>query len=359
MYALIMAGGAGTRLWPVSRRANPKQLLDLIGDQTLLQNTFRRVRRGFKPKQVFLATNERYLPAIRKQLPGILKSNYLSEPTARDLGPALCLSAMRLLKRDPKASFVTIWSDHFIRNVEGFHKTLRSAELLLKDHPGAVVAIGVAPQYPHPGFGHLLLGKPLRGQSGGDYEVRRFVRKPTAAQVKRFMATGQCLWNTGYFVHRASTVLDLCRRFMPAAYRVLKKIEPAIGTPKERAAVARYYPTVPKFDLELEAFVKLSGRQLLACRGSFDWIDVGSWRVLKNVQSAAGENLTKGRALITHGDGNLVYNYEGKLVAVFGLSDTVVVNTKDALLVTTKHESERIKDLVREIERDQKLARYL
>lgn len=353
-----MAGGSGTRLWPVSRRANPKQLLDLIGEQTLLQNTFHRVRRGFRPKQIFLATNERYLPAIRSQLVGIPKGHYFLEPTARDLGPALCLSAMRLQKRDPEASFVTIWSDHFIRNVGGFHKTLKSAESLLKDHPGAVVAIGVAPQYPHPGFGHLLLGKPLKGR-GGDCEVKRFVRKPTAAQVKHFMTTGRCLWNTGYFVHRASTVLDLCRRFAPEAYQVLKKVEPAIGTTKERAVVARYYPTVPKFDLELEAFTKLSGQQLLACRGNFDWIDVGSWRILKNVQSATGENLTKGKVLITHGDGNLVYNYEGKLVAVFGLSDAVVVNTKDALLVTTKHESERIKDLVREIERNSKLARYL
>ncbi len=360
MYALIMAGGSGTRLWPVSRKSKPKQLLGLIGKQTLLQSTFRRIRKGFPPKKIMLSTGERYASAIRGQLPGVPKSNYLLEPCARDLGPALCLSAMRLLKRDRNATFVTIWSDHHIQNVTGFHRTLRAAERIVGEHPGAIVAIGVAPQYPHPGFGHLELGKPLDPRRGnGRYEVRRFIRKPTAKEATAMTASGRCLWNTGYFVCRADTVVALCRRYAPSAYRVLKQIEPHLGTSRERAAVARLYPKVPKFDLEQEAFVKLSGKQLLAVRGDFDWIDIGSWKILKDVQSASGENLTLGNVTVAEGEDNLVYNYEPKLVALYGLSDVVVVNTGDALLVTTKHESEKIKDLIKEIEKQKRLERYL
>lgn len=368
LSALIVAGGSGSRLWPASRQHQPKQLMGFLGKQTLLQNTFARLRKGFSIQDIFVATGAHYADAIRKQLPQIPPAHVFLEPARRDIGPALGLAALQLHHKNPAACFVTAWSDHFIKKEASFIESVNAAHELLGKFPNHIIAIGALPQYPHTGFRYIQIDKPLyylpagKSKKGGGqikaYAVKSFKDKPNAETAKRYFNSGQYFWNTGYFVMRAETILSLYKKYLPKVYALLMKIKPALGTPQEQKVIGELYPLMPKVDFEQAIIVKLK-KELLMLPANFDWIDVGSWRVIKDVLSSPNENLIYGETLVHESKGNLIYNYEDKLVSAVGLENLIIVNTADALLIANKNDSEKIKELVEKLKQEKKFEKYL
>jgi mannose-1-phosphate guanylyltransferase len=358
MYALIMAGGSGTRLWPVSRKKTPKQLLKLIGDRTLLEHTFRRLSKGFSSKEIFIATTRQYASHVRMQLPKISKSHYSIEPALKDRGPAIGLAALIMNHHDPDSSFVTAWADHFIKDEDAYFKTLNEAEKYLHSNPTAFLTIGAKPTYPHTGLGYIEQGSLLKNKSGLEvYNVKQFKEKPDLKTAEKFLKSGKFLWNTGYFICKTSTLLSLYQKHLPEIYGLLMQIKPFLGTKKQQTAINKYYSQMPKVDIERGLIEKLDNIAVLPAR--FDWADIGSWKIIKDVLSIEEENLTHGNVTTHNTKKSLIYNYESKLVAVVGAEDLVIINTKDALVIAPKHRSEEIKELVKKIEADKKLKKYL
>lgn len=366
MLALIVAGGSGTRLWPVSRKRSPKQLLKLVDDKTLLENTFGRLSKGFSRQQIFIATTRQHAAAVSKQLPGVPKANYSIEPVLKDRGPAIALAALIMHHKNPKASFVTAWADHYINNESAYFATLKIAENFLHKHPEYFLTIGVKPTYAHTGFGYIKMGSVLRhsprtkdqkGQNGGVYHALAFKEKPELKLAEKFVKSGHYLWNTGYFVCRVDTLLDLYKQHQPQIYAVLMKIKPFIGTAKQQVAINKFYPLMPHADIEKNLIEKLA--KVAVVPAGFSWADIGSWKIVKDVLSKERDNLTHGNVTAHDTTKSLIYNYEDKLVAVVGAEDLVVINTKDALLIAPKGKSEEIKELVKKLGADKKLKKYL
>lgn len=354
MYALIMAGGSGTRLWPVSRKKQPKQLLKLVGNKTLLENTFARLLKGFLPSEVFVATTSQHASAIQKQLKKIPAQNYSVEPVLKDRGPAIALAALLIRHKNPTAIFVTAWSDHYIKDEVAYFEALKTAEKFLHKNPDYFLTIGAKPTYPHTGFGYIEQGKSL---GSGVYNVNSFKEKPDLKTAEKFLKNGKFFWNTGYFVCRADTILKLYQKQQPEIYKVLMLIKPFVGTKNQQSAINKFYPQMPAVDIEKGLIEKLSKVAMVPAK--FDWADIGSWKIIKDVLSKEQDNLTLGKVVLNDTKRSLVYNYDNKLVAVTGLEDMVVINTKEILLVVPKYKSEEIKQLVKKLQDDKKLEKYL
>lgn len=361
MNILIFAGGSGTRLWPASRKSSPKQLLKLIGDKTLLQNTYDRCLDWVDKKQVYIATLSEYKSAVKKQLPSIPDKHYSLEPVLRDRGPAIGLAALIMHHDDPKSSFMTMWSDHNIIESKGyFKKLLVNAEKYLNENPAATLTIGVKPTFPHTGFGYIKKGKKIVNKYGLPLStVSSFVEKPKKAQAEKFLSSGQYLWNSGYFIWKTATILDLYKQHLPEVYKILKKIEPHLGTKNQQKAIDQWYLKMPKVEVEQGILEKVKNN-IVTIEASFDWIDVGSWKVIKDLQSKEGLNVSQGLHIEHDTKNSLVYNYNPKqLVTSLGTQNLVVVVTEDAILIADKDNSVELKQLIAKIKLDPKLKKFL
>lgn len=361
MNILIFAGGSGTRLWPVSRKSKPKQLLSLINEKTLLQNTYERSLSWTKPNNIYIATLASYKPSIKKQLPRIADSHYSLEPVLRDRGPAIGLAALIMHHHDPNSTFMTMWSDHEINEPKGyFKKLLTNIEKYLNQNPEATITVGIKPKFAHTGFGYIEKGKKVANKFGLPlFQVESFTEKPKQTTADKFVKSKKYLWNSGYFIWKTQTLLDLYQQHLPEVYKVLEKIQPSIGTAKQQAAINRYYKTMPKVEVEQGLLEKISDN-ILTIEADFNWSDVGSWKTIKDIQSKTNENLLKGLTLNHETAGSLVYNFNPKqIVTTLHVKDLVVVVTPEAVLVANKHNSEELKQIVDKLKNNPKLNKYL
>ncbi len=355
MNVLIFAGGSGTRLWPASRKATPKQFLNFVGNNTLLQQTYTRMRQGFSNNQIFIATSSGYAGQIKKQLPGIKRSHFSLEPAMRDRGPALGLAALIMQHESKDDLFATSWADDFIKQEDRYHQTLLQAENFLKAHPKSIIAVGIAPSSPSTGFRYIQTGKTLTNSIS---IVKKFADKPSHKQAQAYFSSGKYLINTGYFISSATHILELYKEHQPKAYALLMKIRPAIGTKQQQTVINKLYPKIPKFDFE-EILIN-HPEMLLVMPGAFDWADVGRWSVIKDIQSALEDNLTTGLTLSYKTTGSLIYNYNPKqLVTSLHVNNLIIVVTPEAVLVADKNNSEELKHIIQKIKGDPKLNKYL
>jgi mannose-1-phosphate guanylyltransferase len=356
-HAVIMAGGSGTRLWPLSRAARPKQLLDVVGTpdggaHSLLAEAFRRLEQVLPADRIWVCTAARYGDAVRAALPGLHPDRLVLEPTARDTANAVGLAAALVHDVDPDAELAVVSADHVIRPVERFADALRTAYDVLAVRPDALVTLGVRPTSPATGFGYVHRGAPTAVP--GAAEVAAFREKPDLATAEAYLASGEYLWNSGMFVWRAGTVLDALERHLPATAAGLRRIVAAPAGPARDAELEEVFPGLPRISVDyavLEPASAEPGRVVVVDLDT-DWLDVGSWPALAHTLPVDGDgNAVSGPAVLLDAAGNVVLTDDpDHLVALVGVRDSVVVHTRDVTLVCPVSDAERVKALLAEVE---------
>jgi len=348
VYPVIMAGGSGTRFWPLSRQLFPKQLLKIIGDETLIQQTMRRVVTGAPPERVMISTNPAQAESIRVQLSewkDALKDNFVLEPEGRNTAPAIALVALHLLRRDPDAIMLVVPADHIVKGQKDFNAAVSLAAELA--HRGLLVTFGIKPLRPETGYGYIKPdGRTILGKQGKlkGYRVGRFVEKPNAVKAAQYLKAGDYYWNSGMFVWRAITILEEIRRHQPALARGMEHIRDLIDRNAARTAIDEEYRRLPSISIDTGVMEKSDKAAMVPV--AFKWSDVGSWGSLDEVaaKDKAG-NVVGGRVVDIDSQRSVVYG-DRRVVATIGLSDMVVVDTPDATLVCPKSRAQDVKRIV-------------
>lgn len=337
-YALVLAGGGGTRLWPASRRARPKQLLTLGGEETLLRASVRRAGATFGLDRTIVVTAADQAAAVQAELPELPAANVLAEPAARNTAAAVGLGAALVARRAGESAVIAVLpSDAFIGNEPAFAQALATA---VTEAASAIVTIGIRPTHPETGFGYLKLGAPVRPSV---FAVEAFVEKPDSATARRYLEAGTFLWNSGMFFLTAGRMLREARVHMPALGAALDRF---VGAPDFEPAVRADYPAVPSISIDYGIMEKAEGIRVVP--GDFGWNDVGSWAALASMRTPDGAgNVVSGDAIVADGSGNIVVSEPGApLVGVVGVQDLVVVATRDALLVVRKQDAQEVRKIV-------------
>jgi mannose-1-phosphate guanylyltransferase len=347
-YAVIMAGGGGTRLWPVSRKEKPKQLLPLIGQETLFQSTVSRLENLFSPDHILVVTVEEQAREMRLQAPEIPEENYLIESSPRGTASVVGLAAAVLHKRDKDASMAILPSDHFIRNRDLFHYLLNAAFDVAEN--GYLVTLGITPTQPSTAYGYIQQGEPLNGQyKYPTYNVKRFIEKPDEQTAQQLLRTGNHSWNSGMFVWRADAILDEINKQMPALGDALKSISSAWGTDQQDAVLAENWR-----DLKVETvdygIMEKAERVAVLPAGGLGWSDVGMWSSLFEVllPDMDGNIATNSLLHLAHETHNtLVYGgTSDRLIVTIGVDDMVIIDTGDVLMVCKTDQSQKVRDVV-------------
>ncbi|WP_461023153.1 mannose-1-phosphate guanylyltransferase [Thalassiella azotivora] len=354
-YALVPAGGAGTRLWPLSRAGAPKFLHDLTGTgRSLLQSTWDRLVPLAGPKRLLVVTGAAHGDAVRAQLPQLPTVNLLLEPSPRESMAAIGLAAAVVLARDPEAVVGSFAADHSIGDDEAFAASVRQAVATAR--AGAVVTIGITPTHPATGFGYVRPGAPMQADGAPDaLRVEEFVEKPDAATAAGYVEAGY-LWNAGMFVSRADVLLDHLRTHQSSLHEGVTTIADAWGTPDYDEVMARTWPGLTRIAIDhaiAEPVAATGGVAVVP--GDFGWDDVGDWRSLAGLLPA-GTTVAGGAdgvqvlgdpgQVVAQDASGLVVPTAGRMVAVLGLQDVVVVDTQDAVLVSTRSRAQEVKGLV-------------
>lgn len=369
-YAMIMAGGAGTRLWPMSRQSHPKQLIRFIqrkGEaqpRSLLEVAARRLE-GIVPVDCrYICTSEGYRNTIRADLPEFADGQILGEPMGRDTVNAVGFGAAVLAKRDPDAIFAVLTADHIIEPDDVFRARMDLAFRLVESDPRRMVVFSIKPTYPATGFGYVERGAPIRNVPGvkpGEeqlaFQVARFVEKPDLARATAYVESGVFGWNAGMFVWKASTFLDALKQFKPESHAGMMEIADAWGTPKQQETVARVYPTLPKISVDyavmepVAARIKAGDKSFSICGVQMDvsWLDVGSWpSYAQTLEPDAQGNRTIGPGTpmtVNCRNSLVVASQPGHTVALLGCDDLIVVQTPDATLIMPRAKAEELKTL--------------
>lgn len=356
IWAVVMAGGTGTRFWPLSRQRRPKQFLPIVTRRTMIGETVRRLVPWIPAGRILVVTHASHARWVRKELPRIPPRNILMEPCSRNTAPCLGLAALHLEKRDPKATFVALPADHFIANVPVFRRQLAlGCELAAENRH---VVFGIPPRVPHTGYGYMECARPSTFRRGGSqlFRGRRFIEKPSHARAVRFIRSGRFFWNSGMFVWSLPFFLRTIAKALPELNKVLRKLKPYVGTREEWAALSRIYPFMPDVSIDHGLMEKVKNLSVIKTR--FGWNDVGGWRELGSLskQDSLG-NMRVGKTILLDSRDNIVQGSK-RLIALVGVNDLIVVDSPDALLVCDKARSQDVKKVVEALRR-RKLSSYL
>jgi mannose-1-phosphate guanylyltransferase len=346
-YAIIMAGGGGTRLWPLSRKDRPKQLLPLLGEDTLFQATVSRLVDLFAPEHILVVTVENQAGEMRRQVPAIPVENYLIEPAPRGTASVVGLAAAVLQKRDPQAVMAVLPSDHFIRNRDLFHYLVTEAlEVARKSY---LVTLGITPAFPSPAYGYIQQGEPLEGNLKYPvYRVRRFTEKPDEKTAQEFLRSRDQSWNSGMFVWRADVILKEIQRQMPGLHAVLQQIIGAWGTASQDVVMKSVWPTLKAETIDY-AVMEGAAQVVVLPAGGLGWNDVGSWDTLFDVlfPDMDGNVSVMAQHLAVETHNTLVYGHDAnRLIVTIGMDDTVIVDAGDVLLVCKSDQAQKVREVV-------------
>ena len=347
-YAVIMAGGGGTRLWPVSRKERPKQLLPLLGQDTLFQSTVARLKNLFPPERILVVTVEEQAREMKLQAPEIPEENYLIEPAPRGTASVVGMAAMVLQKRDPKASMAILPSDHFIRNVDLFHYLLKAAFEVADN--GYLVTLGITPTAPSTAYGYIQQGQALDGEyKYPAYMVKSFKEKPDEQTAQHLLRSGDHSWNSGMFIWRTDTIMNEIGKQMPQLGSELKIIGEAWGTPEQNNVLNERWLDLKNETVDYGIMEKAEHVAVLPA-GGLGWSDVGMWSSLFEVllPDMNGNIATNSSLHLAHETHNtMVYGGSmDRLIVTIGVDDMVIVDTGDALLVCKSDQSQKVKEVV-------------
>lgn len=357
-YAVIMAGGGGTRLWPVSRRKRPKQMIPFFEERTLFQATVERLEGLFPPKRILVVTVANQVKELQSQVTTIPGANYLLEPEPRGTASVIGLAAVILQKRDPQAVMVVLPSDHFIRNRDLFHLLLRVAVDVAGK--GYLVTLGIKPAYPATAYGYIQRGEPLPEQFIYPvYHVLRFKEKPSEQQARKMIAHGDHSWNSGMFVWRVDAILDEFARQMPDLRSVLDRVSDVWGTPRQESELRGLWPGLKTETIDYG--VMENARQVAVLpAGGLEWSDIGNWDSLFDVllPDENGNIVFSGHHIPVETSHSLVYGNRGeRLIVTIGVNDLIIVDSGDVLLVCHKDQAQKVRQVVAEL-KDTERERY-
>lgn len=353
-----MAGGGGTRFWPLSRAKKPKQFLNLTGKDILVNETFDRLAGTVDSKDIFVVTNQRFEESTYSLMEGrIDKAHILAEPAARNTAACIGYAAMEILKKYGDGVMCVVPSDHYIRQEELFTKTLQNA-MALAGEKDCLVTVGIAPTYPSTGYGYIrCLPESGRAEDGTPfYKAAEFMEKPDEETAKNYVESGEYSWNSGMFVFKASVILSCFEKLLPDIYACLVTIGNAMNTQDERKVLEEVYPVIPKISIDYGIMERAD--EIYMFRGTFGWNDVGSLNELEILQAKdENGNICFGENVLVDSKDSIFYA-GNRLIAAVGVRDLIVTETQDAVLVCRKDKAQDVKKIVEALER-QKKERYL
>lgn len=363
-HAVILAGGRGTRFWPRSRKRTPKQLLNIVGSETMLQQTVKRLLPLFSPSRMWVVTNAEQAATVRRNVPRIGDARVLAEPVGRNTAAAIGLAAIHIAQKDPDAVMAVLPADHYIADAARYQAVVRAALIMAARGPNLVV-LGIPPTKPETGYGYIERADEVAHEAGeAVFAVTRFTEKPSLSKAQQYVALGRDYWNAGMFFWRASTFLDCLQRFLPATHDALLRLEKLIGTPRYARALKQIYPQLENISADYAVMERAttvsptSGRPVLEESGGgvfvlpaeIGWSDIGSWAaVYELLARAPGDNVSAGPHAAIDASGNFLWSPK-KFVAALGVRDLVVVETPDALLICPRNRAQDVGKIVKWLE---------
>jgi mannose-1-phosphate guanylyltransferase len=349
-YAVIMAGGIGSRFWPMSRQDYPKQFLDILNTgQTLVQSTFQRLTDFVPAENIYVVTSNEYLHIVEKQLPQLPKENILGEPSRKNTAPCIAYISFKLMQKDPKALLIVAPADHLVLDRIAFKKVCLEALSFVHKH-NALITLGITPQKPNTGYGYIQ--REPQSVTDNVYKVKTFTEKPNLELAKTFLASGDFLWNAGIFVWQVKNIIRAFETYLPEMYDVFAAEKEAFNTPDEKKALEHIYPLCTNISIDFGIMEKANNVYVIPA--SFGWSDLGTW-------NSAYENLTKDdqgnaiagkKVMIIDASKCIVHSGNKKLIVLQGLDDFIVVDTHDVLLICKREKEQEIKDYVAEVRRN-------
>jgi mannose-1-phosphate guanylyltransferase len=350
-YGVILAGGGGTRLWPKSRNSLPKQFMNLGPDRTLLQDTFCRLRKFLNKENIFIVTIKNYLSEVKKELPEVREENILIEPSSKNTAASIALAVWEISKICDNCVIGSFASDHLIKNEKRFIEILETA-YAASENTSDIITIGIPPTKADDGLGYVHIGSQiLEVNSMPIFKVQRFLEKPDMALAKAFYASGEYFWNASYFVAKASTFREAYKTHLPDVLNVIKKMDGLNQKQKNEI-----WENLKNIAVDYGIMEKSSNISMVT--GDFGWSDIGNWAVLSEVSpKSANGNVLLGdidkKTILIDSKNCLVYG-NGKLIALVGVSDLIIVEDKDAILVTTKDKVQKVKQVVEKLKSENK-----
>lgn len=346
-YGVIMAGGGGTRFWPLSTKAEPKQFLNLSGRDILVNETIDRQSRFIDRENIFIVTNQTQADLMLSRTEGrVRRDHVLAEPAARNTAACIGYAAMEIMKKYGDGVMCIFAADHHIRNEEEYTRVMKEA-VRAAEKTDALVTIGIRPTFPSTGYGYIK-NSPAKGEAWN--RVEEFVEKPDLETAQAYMDAGCYAWNSGMFVWKASTILRYFEELLPDIYACLTEIGDAMGTDREKEVIWRVYPAIPKISVDYGIMERARG--VLMLEGDFGWSDVGSWDTLDTVRTKdENGNIAAGDTLLLDAKNCVVYG-KHKLIAAVGVEDLVVVEGDSAVLVCPVKDAQRVKQVVEQLEKD-------
>ena len=351
-----MAGGKGTRLWPISRKSKPKQFQCLTSDKTMLQETFLRMRKKFEIKDIYVSTNEEYVSEVEKEILELPKENIIGELMSRGSAASIALTIAIISARNGEDDTVAFFpSDHLVKNPELLMEAIEKGDAFLKTHKEYMVTLGINPTSPETGFGYIEKGNILDKTKNFEiFEAKRFVEKPDLETAQKYLESGNFFWNTAMYMYRIDYLAEKFKKYTPDTYNHLQKIKKAVNTEKYKEVLLQEYPEMDKIDFAysiVENDDKVSVMPL-----SLEWSDVGSWTSLKDTLTEnEGEHFVKGEHIGFESENLMVYGSK-KLITTIGVKDLIIVDTDDAILICDRNKTKLVSDVVKHLEETGKIT---
>ena len=346
----IIAGGIGSRLFPLSTNARPKQFLDLLDTgKTLIQSTYERFASFIPPENIYVITSNEYVNIVKMQLPALPLQNILGEPSRKNTAPCIAYISHKLKQKDPQALLVVAPSDHLILDTIAFKKVCLEALAFVGKH-NALITLGIKPSFPSSGYGYLQMGE--HAVSDNVYKVKTFTEKPSKELASTFLASGEFLWNAGIFVWQVKNILGAFEKHLPEMHEVFAAEQQHFNTPAEADAINRIYPQCTNISIDFGIMEKADNVYVIP--SDFGWSDLGSWSTCyENLEKDYFENAVAGDNVIVFDTHRcMIHNQKEKLIVIEGLEDFIVVNTDDVLLICRKEKEQSIKEIVAEVKRN-------
>lgn len=341
IYAVIMAGGVGSRFWPRSKKKTPKQLLKIFGDRTMIQETVTRLDGIVKNENIYVITNKIQKTGVLTQLSQLPVENIIEEPFGRNTAACIGLASVLIKKKDPDAVTLILPADHIIEGEKEFHDTLLKAAQFANEEKG-LVTIGITPSRPETGYGYIQVDdKPL---SDGVFKVLTFAEKPNYSTAVRFIESGDFFWNSGMFIQRADVILDEMKLYMPELHEGLIKIQDAIGTKDYMEVLTNVYGRLKKISIDYGIMEK--SKKVFLTKGNFKWSDVGSWEAVYELSDKDGNNNAKVGKVYTESSVNSFVYSPDKFVALIGVENLIVIDNDDSLLICRRDKAQDVKNVI-------------